>query len=53
MIDIGDNADMIRAVSETSDGFDFGEHGTGLEIAVFCEVSELMRGSLVNGFLVW
>ena len=53
MSNIGDDAGFTSAVSgEFNGGFDFGEHGAGFEIAVFDEVVDFLRRSLVNSCLI-
>lgn len=38
MSDVGDDAGFAGFLGEVDGGFDFGEHGAGLEIAVFDKV---------------
>lgn len=48
MINIGDNAETTRFISEFDGGFDFGEHRTGFEIAFIDEFGEFFGGDFVN-----
>lgn len=53
MINIGDNAETTRFISEFDGGFDFGEHGTGFEIAFIDEFGEFFGGDFMNSSGVW
>ena len=53
MVDIGDNAGATIFASEFDGGFDFGEHGTRFEIAIFDKTCDVFRSSFGDSFLVW
>ena len=52
MGDVGDDAGATFP-REFDGGFDFGEHGTGLEVTVFDEVFDFGGSDLMDWFLIW
>lgn len=52
MGDVGDDADATF-LGEFGSGFDFGEHGAGLEITVFFELGDFGWRDYGEGLLVW
>ena len=48
--DIGDDADAGRFAGESSGSFDFGEHGTGFEVAVTFEAIDFLDRNVVDDF---
>ena len=52
MIDVGDNSGAAMA-GEFDSSFNFGEHGTRLEITVFDKTVDFGGGGLMNCLLVW
>lgn len=53
MGDVGNDAEFVVAFfGEFDGGFNFGEHGTGFEIAIFDEIFNFFGRDLVKGLLV-
>ena len=50
MGDICNDTSVIRSISESGGGFDFGKHRTGFEIAIAFEIVNFLNRNMVEGF---